>query len=90
MRASGPPRGKRTGRGGHPCTRRAALGPYRATLRNTRPPQRDAGLNELWTQAPILPSLYLHGRDDRCMTPAFAHWTEKVLPAGYVNPAVKK
>jgi pimeloyl-ACP methyl ester carboxylesterase len=26
--------------------------------------------------------LYLHGRDDGCMTPAFAHWTAKVLPAG--------
>jgi pimeloyl-ACP methyl ester carboxylesterase len=39
-------------------------------------------LNRLWTEAPILPSLYLHGRDDGCMTSAFAHWTEKVLPAG--------
>jgi pimeloyl-ACP methyl ester carboxylesterase len=61
---------------------RAALGPYRATLRNTRPPERYAELNRLWTEAPILPSLYLHGRDDACMTWAFAHWTEKALPAG--------
>jgi pimeloyl-ACP methyl ester carboxylesterase len=67
---------------GTPQSWRAALGTYRATLRNTRPPQRYAELNRLWTEAPILPSLYLHGRDDGCMTPAFAHWTEKVLPPG--------
>jgi len=66
---------------GTPESWRAALGPYRA-LRNTRPPQRYAELNRLWTAVPILPSLYLHGRDDGCMTPVFAHWTEKVLPAG--------
>jgi pimeloyl-ACP methyl ester carboxylesterase len=67
---------------GTPQSWQAALGTYRATLRNTRPPQRYAELNRLWTEAPILPSLYLHGRDDGCMTPAFAHWTEKVLPPG--------
>jgi len=61
---------------------RAALGTYRATIRNTRPPQRYAELNRLWTEAPILPSLYLHGRDDGCMTPAFAPWVERVLPPG--------
>jgi pimeloyl-ACP methyl ester carboxylesterase len=67
---------------GTPESWRAALGPYRATLRNTPPPARYAELNRLFTQAPILPSLYLHGRDDGCMTSAFAHLTEKVLPAG--------
>jgi pimeloyl-ACP methyl ester carboxylesterase len=60
----------------------AALGPYRATIRNTRPPARYAELHRYWTEAPALPSLYLHGRDDGCATAAFAHWTEKVLPAG--------
>ncbi|MGA7050491.1 MAG: alpha/beta fold hydrolase [Mycobacterium sp.] len=60
----------------------AALGAYRATIRNTRPPARYAELNRLWTEAPILPSLYLHGRDDGCMTSAFTHWVERVLPAG--------
>ena len=60
----------------------AALGPYRATLRNTRPPAHYAELNRLWTEEPILPSLYLHGRDDGCITSAFTRWTEKVLPAG--------
>jgi pimeloyl-ACP methyl ester carboxylesterase len=67
---------------GTPESWRAALGPYRATLRNTRAPERYAELNRLWTEAPILPSLYLHGRDDGCMTSAFTHWTEKALPAG--------
>lgn len=61
---------------------RAALGPYRATIRNVRPPARYAELNRLWTEEPILPTLYLHGRDDGCMTPAFTRWAERVLPAG--------
>ena len=65
------------------CARpRAALGPCRATIRNSRPPAQYAELNRLWSEAPVLPSLYLHGRDDGCMTSAFTRWTEKVLPAG--------
>ena len=67
---------------GTPDSWRAALGTYRATIRNTRPPARYAELNRLPNEAPILPSLYLHGRDDGCMTPDFTHWVEKVLPAG--------
>jgi pimeloyl-ACP methyl ester carboxylesterase len=67
---------------GTPESWRAALGPYRATIRNTRPPARYAELNELWTEEPVWPCLYLHGRDDGCMTPAFTRWAEKVLPPG--------
>ncbi len=67
---------------GAPASWRAALGPYRATIRNTRPSAQYAQLNQLWTEEPVLPCLYLHGRDDVCMTPAFARWAEKVLPAG--------
>jgi pimeloyl-ACP methyl ester carboxylesterase len=67
---------------GTPESWRAALGPYRATIRHPRSPARYAELNRLWTQPPILPSLYLHGRDDGCMAPAFAYWTERVLPPG--------
>lgn len=67
---------------GTPESWRAALGPYRALLRNTRPPARYAELERLWTEPPILPSLYLHGRDDGCFAPALTHWTEKVLPPG--------
>ncbi|OJZ68943.1 alpha/beta hydrolase [Mycobacterium paraffinicum] len=67
---------------GTPESWRAALGPYRATIRNTRPPARYAELNELWTEEPVWPCLYLHGRDDGCMTPAFVPWAEKALPPG--------
>jgi pimeloyl-ACP methyl ester carboxylesterase len=67
---------------GAPERWRAALGPYRALLRNTRPPTQYADLHRHWTSAPLLPSLYLHGRDDGCMTAAFARWTQNVLPAG--------
>ncbi len=65
---------------GTPESWRAALGPYRATVRNTRPPARYAELHRHWTSAPKLPTLYLHGRDDGCATPVFAQWAEKVLP----------
>jgi pimeloyl-ACP methyl ester carboxylesterase len=67
---------------GMPASWRAALGPYRATIRNSRPPAQYADLHKYWTSAPLLPSLYLHGRDDGCMTPAFVHPTKNVLPAG--------
>jgi pimeloyl-ACP methyl ester carboxylesterase len=67
---------------GTPESWRAALGPYRATIRNTRPPMRYAELHRHWTSAPTLPSLYLHGRDDGCVTADFAHWTENALPDG--------
>lgn len=67
---------------GTPESWRAALGPYRATIRNTRPPERYAELNRYWTEPPQLPTLYLHGRDDGCMTANFAQWVEPVLPAG--------
>lgn len=67
---------------GTPESWRAALGPYRATIRDPRPSARYATLNRLWTQQPVLPCLYLHGRDDGCMTPAFAPWAERALPPG--------
>ncbi|HTX64468.1 MAG TPA: alpha/beta fold hydrolase [Opitutaceae bacterium] len=67
---------------GTPESWRAALGTYRATIRHPRPPAEYAQLNRLWTEEPLLPCLYLHGRDDGCMTSAFTRWTEKALPAG--------
>ena len=67
---------------GTPQSWRAALGTYRATVRSTRVPARYSELNLLWNEAPILPSLYLHGRHDGAMTSAFTPWVEKVLPAG--------
>jgi pimeloyl-ACP methyl ester carboxylesterase len=67
---------------GTPESWRAALGPYRATIRNTRPPMRYAELHRHWTSEPRLPSLYLHGRDDGCMTAAVTHWTPRAMPDG--------
>jgi pimeloyl-ACP methyl ester carboxylesterase len=67
---------------GTPESWRAALGPYRATIRNTRPPMRYAELHRLRLSAPALPSLYLHGRDDGCMTAAFTRWIPRALPDG--------
>jgi pimeloyl-ACP methyl ester carboxylesterase len=67
---------------GTPESWRAALGVYRATIRSPRAPAKYAELNRLWTEAPWLPSLYLHGHDDGCFLPAFTRWIERVLPAG--------
>jgi pimeloyl-ACP methyl ester carboxylesterase len=67
---------------GTPESWRAALGPYRATIRNTRPPMRYAELHRHFTSAPALPSLYLHGRNDGCMTADFTHWIPRALPEG--------
>jgi len=67
---------------GAPDRWRAALGPYRATIRNTRPPARYARLHRWWTEPPRVPTLYLHGREDGCMTAEFTRWVPSVLPAG--------
>jgi pimeloyl-ACP methyl ester carboxylesterase len=60
---------------------RAALGPYRA-LRSVRVPARYADLHRHWLQLPRLPSLYLHGRTDGCMSAAFMRWVAPALPDG--------
>ncbi|MCB1263076.1 MAG: alpha/beta fold hydrolase [Mycobacterium sp.] len=67
---------------GAPDRWRAALGPYRATLRNSRPPARYAELHRWWTKPPRRPTLYLHGADDGCMTAEFAPLVRSVLPVG--------
>jgi pimeloyl-ACP methyl ester carboxylesterase len=67
---------------GAPERWRAALGYYRATVRNTRPPAQYAELHKYWLEAPRLPTLYLHGTDDGCATPDYAHWVAKILPEG--------
>ena len=67
---------------GAPDRWRAALGVYRATIRNSRPPARYAELHRWWTELPRIPTLYLHGRDDGCMTASFTHWVRGGLPDG--------
>jgi pimeloyl-ACP methyl ester carboxylesterase len=61
---------------------RAALGPYRATVRNSAPPQRFAELHQHWLSAPLLPTLYLHGADDGCASAEYTEWVRRVLPDG--------
>ncbi|MEX0579796.1 MAG: alpha/beta fold hydrolase [Mycobacterium sp.] len=67
---------------GAPDRWRAALGPYRATIRNSAPPARYAELHRWWTESPRLPTLYLHGADDGCMTADFTPFVSAGLPAG--------
>jgi pimeloyl-ACP methyl ester carboxylesterase len=65
---------------GTPESWRAALGMYRATVRNTRPPSQYAELHQHWLDAPTLPTLYLHGTDDGCASPVYAEWVARILP----------
>ena len=67
---------------GAPENWRAALGYYRATVRGSRPPAQYAELHRHWMSAPTLPTLYLHGNDDGCASPAYTEWAKRVLPAG--------
>jgi pimeloyl-ACP methyl ester carboxylesterase len=67
---------------GAPDRWRAALGYYRAVVRNTKVPPQYAELHEHWLEAPRIPTLYLHGRDDGCATADYAQWVEKILPGG--------
>lgn len=73
---------------GAPDHWRAALGYYRATVRNSKPPAQYAELHRHWLSAPQLPTLYLHGLDDGCASPDYARWVERVLPEGSVTANV--
>jgi pimeloyl-ACP methyl ester carboxylesterase len=64
---------------GAPQRWRAALGYYRAAIRNSRPPAQYAELHQHWLSAPRLPMLYLHGTDDGCAED-YTPWIERVLP----------
>jgi pimeloyl-ACP methyl ester carboxylesterase len=67
---------------GAPDRWRAALSLYRATIRNSAPPARYAELHRWWTELPRVPTLYLHGADDGCMTADFTAFVAAALPAG--------
>ncbi|AKS32909.1 alpha/beta fold hydrolase [Mycolicibacterium goodii] len=67
---------------GAPHRWRAALGYYRAMVRQTRPPAPYAPLHRHWLSPPRVPVLYLHGADDGCAAPGYAHWVANVLPDG--------
>jgi pimeloyl-ACP methyl ester carboxylesterase len=67
---------------GSPQSWRAALGPYRATVRPGKPPPQYAEL-ERNSQRPLrLPTLYLHGAEDGCMGVKLAERAKAVLPPG--------
>ncbi|MGV0642342.1 alpha/beta fold hydrolase [Mycolicibacterium sp. XJ879] len=67
---------------GAPERWRAALGYYRAAVRNTKPPAQYADLHRHWLSEPRVPTLYMHGLDDGCASPDYAHWVQRVLPEG--------
>lgn len=67
---------------GAPERWRAALGPYRATIRNSAPPPYFAELHSYWLSAPQLPVLYLHGSDDGCASADYTEWVRRILPYG--------
>jgi pimeloyl-ACP methyl ester carboxylesterase len=75
---------------GSPDRWRAALGPYRANLRNSRPPARYAELHRWWTEPPRRPTLYLHGADDGCMGAEFTTFVRAVLPDGSEVAAIER
>ncbi|MGV0793472.1 alpha/beta fold hydrolase [Mycolicibacterium sp. XJ1819] len=75
---------------GAPDRWRAALGYYRAAVRKPKPPAQYAELHEHWLSAPAMPTLYLHGADDGCMTADYAHWVQKVVPDGSRTVVVER
>ena len=65
---------------GSPQSWRAALGPYRATVRPGKPPPQYAELERRWQQPLRLSTLYLHGADDGCMGINLAERARTALP----------
>ncbi|MBJ8348809.1 alpha/beta fold hydrolase [Antrihabitans sp. YC2-6] len=62
--------------------RTAALSYYRAALRPSKPPAAYRAAQAAWTQATRVPTLYLHGVDDGCISVDFADRAAGVLPEG--------
>ena len=67
---------------GAPDRWRAALGLYRAPIRQYKPPARYAELHRWWTEPPRVTTLYLHGAEDGCMTAQFTPFVRDALPMG--------
>lgn len=61
----------------------AVLGYYRAMARPVPPPPAAyRSWHRSWRSTPVVPTLYLHGADDGCLSPAFASGVEERLPPG--------
>jgi pimeloyl-ACP methyl ester carboxylesterase len=63
-----------------PGHRSAALGYYRAALRERRGPDAYRPFAETWTGMPTVPTLLLHGADDGCLQAAYAERGRDRLP----------
>ncbi|GAA5119329.1 alpha/beta hydrolase [Haloechinothrix salitolerans] len=62
--------------------RTAALTYYRHTLLPRGTSRRYDAAHRDWQRPPQVPTLYLHGADDGCMSPGFAEHAQRHLPAG--------
>jgi pimeloyl-ACP methyl ester carboxylesterase len=68
----------------------AALGPYRAVLRKGAPEQQYADLQRHYRSAFLVPTLYLHGTDDGCLSVKFGDRVRGVLPGGSATHTVER
>jgi pimeloyl-ACP methyl ester carboxylesterase len=62
--------------------RRAAIGYYRALARPWPPPREYRHWQGAEVRLPVVPTLYLHGADDRCLDPRLATLVAPHLPTG--------
>ncbi len=60
----------------------AVLGYYRALARPVRPPRTYRRWHRTWRDTPVVPTLYLHGADDGCLSPALVSGVGDRLPRG--------
>jgi pimeloyl-ACP methyl ester carboxylesterase len=60
----------------------AVLGYYRAMARPLPPPSAYRSWHRTWASTPVVPTLYLHGADDGCLTPSFTTGLADQLPPG--------
>lgn len=65
-----------------PEHRSAAIGYYRAALRQWRVPDAYRSFADSWTAMPTVPTLLLHGADDGCLQAAYAERGRGQLPPG--------
>ncbi|MCW2650005.1 MAG: hypothetical protein QOE41_4346 [Mycobacterium sp.] len=75
---------------GSPQSWRAALGPYRATVRPGKRPPQYQELERHWQRPLRLPTLCLHGADDGCMGVKLAERTRTALPPGGVMHVIDR
>jgi pimeloyl-ACP methyl ester carboxylesterase len=65
-----------------PAHRSAAIGYYRAAVRQWRVPDVYRPFLDTWTAMPTVPVLHLHGADDGCLQSAYAEHGQDLLPDG--------